>query len=574
MELEGRTVLILGGWGLVGAAIARAILPESPAALTVHSLRRAEAEEAVEALGRQFPELAERVTPAWGNIFVRNVLTDQDRSELLARRETRRMIVDDTMQELTDQIVQDSYLHRLLVEHRPEIVVDCINTATAFAYQDVFYSVRRVQKVVAQVDAGEAGATALRDVIEDHLTTLSLPQLIRHVQIVREALRAAGTGVYLKVGTTGSGGMGLNIPYTHSEERPSRVLLSKSSIAGAHSMLLYLLARTPGAPVVKEIKPSAAIAWKRIGVGPVEQRGRPIELYDCAPSGALDVAEALSEDAGGWRPLRGPDGGQRILESVYIDTGENGVFSCEEFETVTALGQMEFVTPEDIAADALIEIRGGTSGRELVAAMDGGTLGPTYRAGVLRHRAIETMRRLEAQHGHDSIAFEMLGPPRLSKLLFEAYLLKRTVGTLSALAGGDPDSMSAACARQVVEDPELRARILSVGVPIRLPDGRLLRGPEMKIPPYKEEAREDLGPAAVERWADAGWVDLRPGNLERWRDRARAILRELEDLPAGDTSSNRFEERAYWSPESDLPVGRVAAWILGVEERGARGKSV
>ncbi|HUP02010.1 MAG TPA: short-chain dehydrogenase [Gemmatimonadota bacterium] len=574
MELKDRTVLILGGWGLVGSAIARAVLPESPAALIVHSLRREEADEAVAALTQQFPALAGRIAPAWGNIFVRSELKDHDRSELLARRETRRMIVDDTMQDLTDDIVRESYLYRLLVEHCPEVVVDCINTATAFAYQDVFYSVRRVRKVVAQVDAGEAGAAALRDVIEDHLTTLSLPQLIRHVQIVREALRAAGARIYLKVGTTGSGGMGLNIPYTHSEERPSRVLLSKSSIAGAHSMLLYLLARTPGAPVVKEIKPSAAIAWKEIGAGPIERRGRPIELYDCSPDRALGVADSLSDDAGGWHPLRDPDGKPRVLESVYIDTGENGVFSCEEFETVTALGQMEFVTPEEIAADALIEIRGGTTGREVIAALDGGTLGPTYRAGVLRHRAIETMRRMEADHEHDSVAFEMLGPPRLSKLLFEAYLLKRTAGSLSAVAEGDPGSMSAACARLVVEDPEIRARILSVGIPIRLPDGRLLRGPEMKTPPYKEEAREELAPAAVERWADAGWVDLRTPNLGRWRDRARAILDEMQALPAGDTSSARFQDRAYWAAESDLPVGRVAAWILGVEEKGARGKAV
>ena len=52
--------------------------------------------------------------------------------------------------------------------------------------------------------------------------------------------------MYLKVGTTGTGGMGLNIPFTHSEDKPSRVLLAKSAMAGAHSMLLFLLGRTAG----------------------------------------------------------------------------------------------------------------------------------------------------------------------------------------------------------------------------------------------------------------------------------------------------------------------------------------
>ena len=77
--------------------------------------------------------------------------------------------------------------------------------------------------------------------------------------------------------------MGLNVPYTHSEERPSRVLLAKSAIAGAHSMLLTLMARTPGAPAVTEIKPAAAIAWKRIGYGPIVRRRETLRRVEARP---------------------------------------------------------------------------------------------------------------------------------------------------------------------------------------------------------------------------------------------------------------------------------------------------
>lgn len=556
----------------MGSAIARVLIGEGPARLIVHSLRHEEAEEAV----REWTGSAGRpdIVPAWGNVFVRSDLKELEPLQLESDRAHRRTLIEDTMSELSQPIVERAFLYQLIVEHRPDVIVDCINTATAFAYQDAFYSARRVQKVVAEVDRGAAGANELQDVIEDHLTTLSLPQLIRHVQILREALRAGGTSVYMKVGTTGSGGMGLNIPYTHSEERPSRVLLTKSSIAGAHSMLLYLLARTPDAPIVKEVKPSAAIAWKRIGVGPVLRRGRTIPLYDCPPENAREVAGALAANGGsGWAPVKDEEGRARVLESVYIDTGENGVFSCEEFETVTALGQMEFVTPEEIAADVVREIKGGTTGREIIGALDGATLGPSYRAGVMRHRAIEEMRRLEAEHDVDSVAFEMLGPPRLSKLLYEGYLLRTTMGSLQAVAEGDPAAMSAACSAIVMDDADLRSRILSIGLPIRLPGGRLLRGPEMKIPPYKEEAREEMDEEAVERWAEAGWVDLEIGNLARWRERARRIVSQVEALKE-DSSSAVFEDRAYWRLGDPLQVGRVAAWILGVEEAGSRGKAV
>lgn len=565
-------MLLLGGWGLVGSAIVRALVAEEPARVILHSLRREEAEEAVGNHARSFPEGVELV-PVWGNVFVRWELRDFDRSRLQGDRAQRRALIEDTMAELTQEVLERATLWRLLAEHRPHVVIDCINTATAFAYQDVFYSVRRVQKVLAQVERGEAGAGDLQNVIEDHLTTLALPQLIRHVQILREALRAGATAAYLKVGTTGSGGMGLNIPYTHSEERPSRVLLTKSSVAGAHSLLLYLLARTPDAPVVKELKPSAAVAWKRIGAGPVLRAGRPIPLFDCPPENARTISEALADDASGWVPLANPEGDPRVLESVFIDTGENGVFSCEEFETVTALGQMEYVTPEEIAAEVVRELRGGSGGREIVSALDGATLGPSYRAGVMRHRALREMRRLEAAHDTDSIAFEMLGPPRLSKLLYEAYLLRVTTGSLQAVAEADPGRMSAACSARVLEDAGLRARILSIGLPIRLPDGRLLRGPEMKIPLYKEEAREALGRESVERWAEAGWVDLQVDNLERWRQRARRIVTEVVSQPE-DTSSAILEDRSYWRIEEPIQVGRVAAWILGVEEAGSRGKAV
>jgi NAD(P)-dependent dehydrogenase (short-subunit alcohol dehydrogenase family) len=572
LNLQDRTILILGGWGLVGSAIARALVTRGPRAIIIHSLHREEAEEAVAALADRFPGAVDFL-PAWGNIFVRAELKDRSRTELLRERATRGAIVADIMEELSERIVQSAFLYRLLVEHHPDVVVDCINTATAFAYQDVFYSVRRVLKTVADVDTGEARADALRDVIENHLMNLPLPQLIRHIQIVREALRDAGTRIYLKVGTTGTGGMGLNIPYTHSEERPSRVLLSKSSSAGAHSMLLYLLARTPDAPIVKEIKPSAAIAWKQIGVGTIRRQGRGIPLYDCPPEHAMTVADAMEDDAAGWNALQGSTGEQRQLEAVFIDTGENGVFASEEFETVSALGQMQFVTPEEIADMVRIELEGGTTGREVVSALDGATLGPTYRAGVMRHRALEEMRRLESESGLPSVAFEMLGPPRLSKLLYEAHILRRVCGALRDLSTADPVATSAACTRLVMEDPELRARILSIGIPILLPDGNLLRGPEIKIPPYKDEARESMGADAIERWADAGWVDLRPANFRRWRERASAILETLERHPEDDTSSALFEDRRYWCADEDIPPGRVAAWILGVEDGGSREKA-
>src|SRR4029453_8977143 len=164
--------------------------------------------------------------------------------------------------------------------------------------------------------------TDLRESLETLLVTDYVPQLIRHVQVLYQSMVKAGTGAYVKIGTSGTGGMGLNIPYTHSEEKPSRVLLSKTALAGAHTLLLFLMARTPDGPITKEIKPAAAIAWKRIGYGEIRRAGRPVPLYDVTEAETLKPGDRFRPQD----PSRGRATG-RNLESVFIDTGENGIFS-------------------------------------------------------------------------------------------------------------------------------------------------------------------------------------------------------------------------------------------------------
>src|SRR5207244_11136596 len=163
-----------------------------------------------------------------------------------------------------------------------------------------------------------------------HVRLLTMPQLIRHVQILVESLKRAATKAYVKIGTSGTGGMGFNIPYTHSEERPSRLLLTKSAVAGAQSLLLFLLGRTPGAPATVEIKPTATIGWREIGFGPIRRKGKPIALVDCPTPVALD--QALTAAAHPWRAL-----GQ-TLDGAYLDVGARGRFSRDDCDTGSALG--------------------------------------------------------------------------------------------------------------------------------------------------------------------------------------------------------------------------------------------
>ncbi|MEX0907202.1 MAG: short-chain dehydrogenase [Gemmatimonadota bacterium] len=546
MDIGGRDVLILGGSGLVGMAVARELLPHVPASLTLCGLTRAEAEEAVAELAADpVHGGATRLIAAWGDLFVPDALRERTRAEVLGDPVARGLLLDDLYGELTDAVVERSALGSLLLAGRPHIVVDCVNTATAFAYQNIFDSAARLR-------SASADGVVSPDMVDGHLATLYMPQLIRHVQIALEAMKRVGTGFYLKVGTAGTGGMGLNIPFTHSEERPSRMLLAKSGVAGAHTLLLYLMARTPGAPAVKEIKPTAAISWKKIGFGDITRRGHTVHRVDATAPVPLDRA---------FDPVAVPAEPGPPLTGVYLDAGENGLFSLAEFETLTALGLMEYITPEEIATDVVREIRGYPTGRDVVGALDAATAGPSYRAGVLREVALDRMAALEREHGVDAVAYEMLGPPRLSKLLFECAILGRLHGALSDVAALDAEQTAAAALRLVESDADLRSRILSIGLAILLPDGTaLLRGPELRVQPDPDEVPDHA------KLAEAGWVDLRAANWRKWSQRAAQML---SGLGAGPDQGSRTDPEPA-DRGLQIRPGRMAAWVFRHEDRGER----
>ena len=589
-DIQGKTVLVMGGWGLVGRAICRQILRYNPDRLIVCSMQKWEAEDACERLEIYKKTLQEdeslkittRFVPVWGDIFSRNehlefTLEDKNTVEYLES------VIADTFDDLSKIDLTKSFLYKMLLDYCPHIVIDAVNTATAVAYRDVYKSVIEMRKAMAEttealqsgdVDALKNAAASMVDTSRTHLNSIYLPRLIRHVQLLYKGMQAVKTQVYIKIGTTGTGGMGLNIPYTHSEEKPSQVLLSKSAVGGAHSLLLYLMSKTPEMATTMEFKPAAAIAWKRIDKGEIRKRGVPIKLCDNKPENAFPIENKLALNLTDDRIECSDD----TMNAVYIDTGENGLFSAGEFAAITTTGQMEYITPEEIAGAVIEEIKGGNSGYDILNSLSNTVMRSTYRAGFMREHAVQKLRELEIENDADSVAFEILGPPRLSKLLYEAYLIKRIYRTPEAVAAVDATRMSEDFQRLVTVDSELRRRIISIGIPILLPDGtRLLRGSRIAIPPYRGENLENVTPEQLNGWADDGWIDLRASNMTRWKERMALMQRLIQRydwaLDGADTSST-YNRKDFLVKDRDgnlsLNIGEVVGWIFNVEEAGAR----
>ncbi|PIE90349.1 MAG: short-chain dehydrogenase [Acidobacteria bacterium] len=541
MEIKGKKILVLGGYGLVGMAVCRELMQRKPEKIIVHSLHQSESEEARDKLKAEYEGTV--FTAASGDIF--GQMGEQSLLEKLKGQ----------LGSLTDDMLQTFSLYKLLQDEKPDILIDCINTSTAIAYRNIY---KTADTVLGQLSS----ETLSDDAVESLLDSIYIPRLIRHIQILYRGMKDCGTKFYVKVGTTGTGGMGLNIPYTHSEEKPSRVLLSKSALGGAHSLLLFLMARTPDAPITKELKPAAAIGWKKIAYGEIKKKGQPIQIETSRP---VEVGSTFST-----HDPNAAERTQEVLKNVFIDTGENGIFSLEEFSALTTGEQMEFVTPEEIAKYLVFEIEGGNTGMDVVNALDNATIGPSYRAGLMRHWALEQMVELEQKHDTFSVAYEMLGPPRLSKLLFEAHLLRIAFGDMVTVRKQKAEHISEVLTRLIMEKEELANQMISVGFPILLPDGKMIRGTKVIIP--SEADNVEVTEEKKEQWIYDGWVDLRVENCQAWIDRFIKIHNDLKNHIQGDTSSRYLRNERFWHHEDQILPGKVVGWIFAKEEKGARMK--
>lgn len=578
--MPDKSFLILGGGGMIGFQVARRICEGlDPETVIIASLFQQEVREAINVLKKEFPDV--NLIGFWGDIFVRAEFNSEDRQQRLRRSDLlqdpfrRAQLFDDLFGE-PDGAYERSQLVQMILEYRPDVIVDAINTATAISYQDIYTAsaITRRDLDAFLGDGGEA-KDAMVQAVETLLISQYVPQLIRHVILINRAMREAGTRLYLKVGTTGTGGMGLNIPYTHGEDKPSAKLMSKTAVAFAHTGLLFLMARTVGGPIVKELKPAALVGWVDTTFRAIKRRGKTAYQF-----------ESQRETLSGSLKLRKPEGEFRQLDKlklVVADTGENGVFAKGEFETITMLRQMELITPEEIARAVELEIKGINTGKDVIPALDSAVMGPTYRGGYLRRQAIDELNRLEEETGIPSVALGELGPPEISKLLWEAYLLKQVYGTVSAVLEKSPEELaegrgrsgryrtagdlSAALDAYLESQAIVRNTITSTGLAVLLPDGiTLLRGPFLRIPEVAGRVEVPIAAGDIDRWACKGWVDLRPVNMAVWLERFESMRRAWQRL--GGKGSAAVDREAYLF--NKIFIGEVVGWVFNNEMGGYR----
>jgi hypothetical protein len=553
--------LILGGAGLVGKQIAYRIAHDlKPEKVVIASLWQQEVDEALSELREIFAGAPIEWVGEWGNIFVREELSAQNRTAMLSDPDRRDMLYVDLFGSIETAHSASLMVH-MIHKHRPNVIVDSINTATAISYQDIDTASAIAHRSLIHMseNAQPEEWDQFRSDMEMLILSQSLPQLVRHVQMLHRAMREVGTRLYLKIGTTGTGGMGLNIPYTHSEDRPSARLMTKTAVAFAHTGLMFLMARTPNGPIVKEIKPGAMIGYKDVACRPISERGQRTMIYTSRVE-ALDSTLTLRESPDQYT-IRGE------LALPVADTGENGLFTRGEFEAITALRQMEFITPEEIAREAALEILGSNTGKDVIAAIDASVMNPTYRAGYLRTQVLAELKQLEEETNSHSVALGQLGPPELSKLLWEAELLRMVYATLSNVLKDEAAIVSRKLYALVQNNAEMTCSITSIGLPILVPDGKhLIRGPRIRIPEIPGENTVELTSESVDQWAAKGWLDLRSENMESWRSRFERMISSQSAFRGRGSSAITRDAYLF----DDIRIGEIVGWMFNNDQEGYR----
>jgi len=146
--------------------------------------------------------------------------------------------------------------------------------------------------------------------------------------------------------------------------------------------------------------------------------------------------------------------------------------------------------------------------------------------------------------------------------------LKLRYETLRAVLKHQPEELSEELSELIQSDEfdQMCQTIISLGLPILLPDGRqIIRGPRISIP-ERIEPDVRITEKDVDAWAQKGWVDLRPQNMALWQERFEKMERSRQDIRGRGSAAVTIEGYIY----DNIRIGEVVGWIFNNEQDGYR----
>jgi len=548
-NLSRKTILVLGA-GHIGEACIFKFIEHGAKKIILHTLTEKEAKDVfnkVEPHARGKTELLK----SWGDILLPYSLVKKTSQKIMSSQEDILCLLEFNFAPLSNELLERSFFYTLIKKHKPDIIVDTINTATVVGYAHDPYSLAR--KVLKNRIRNAQLLLLLSDPVAP---------LIRFTQSLKHIIDNIGIESYIKVSTTGLGGMGVNLAYTHgdlNEPGMSSGILGKVAAAGVMHQLFWSLSHTPGCNI-KVIVPATLVGWQYVGYGDFRSHGAT-NLYK---------TQIPPKQKFGKNKQIIPQRARTLNDTIkisYVDSGENNAYSLHEMMAITSLGQMEAVTREEVA-EAVLESIFGSTKYDILTVLDSATLTPSYTAAIQRGYIFERMKELEKKAEYPSIATHNLGPT-VSKHLFELYVLFQVAeNSIEKLLKSSPQKLAYLIKKYFEQDNEIIRYALSLGVPVIDSENNLYILDNAFVPEDKKELK-NASAKILEKFIASGWADFRKKTIAGWLNK----LRRLEKERARISSNVSIPLARNWQNLTGENLGEILGYVYSMEG-GSRKKEL
>lgn len=548
--MKGKTILILGA-GNVGEACAALLAKFQPSKIILHTLTEKEALQAKENVYKLGNNKDVTIETSFGNVIFTNEISSKISSG--TNDTVKKDVLEYIYSPFSEKIAAKSGLFNLLNRYKPDYIIDSINIATVVGCASDPY-------FLAQYFLNKE--TAGNELFENMLLSSTIPILTRFVQVLHKYLAENNHAVYIKVSTTGSGGMGMNIKYTHGDLKEagmSNAILGKVAAAGVFNQLLWTLANTPGINV-RLVIPATLIGWQEVGFGKFISNGTYCELNKKINKIKISELPTVFQTSS-----RDHETKREYLEIPFVESGENEAYSLAEMTAITAQGQMEAITREEVA-NAVLDCMYGSSRYDMISAMDLASLKSTYTGAVQRNNILNKVKSIQDEKCIPSIATNNLGPT-VTKHLYELYfVLEAGKFNLKNVVFLPMEELLAKINEVALQKTEIICQILSLGLPVLQEDNVLTIGDRISYP--KNQTFECIDEDKINYWAKLGWVDLREKQIQTWMDLLKKMYHELNN-PDGKMVDL---ERNLQSMNKTEVLGEVLAYLYSISGGNRRKK--
>lgn len=481
--LNEARVLILGA-GQIGLSIAHIAAQQGAQLIHLHALTKSDVECAKLDLQSQYGHL--QVGTSWGDLFHNIGAFSADGQTVEFGGEHI-----DLLSVMSAESIKQTRVYRVITSCKPTHIVDSTNSATT----------------LSDAKSLPPSLNSLPNQVIYHLSLASaLEALKRYICSLEHCLSVLNVTSFVKVSTTGLGGLGLRLPFTHgdlkTDEYLSPALWGKLYLSGVTHQLLWALNRSIHCRV-HVIVPGTCVGFEeqsKVLVTPlIEQQdcikanGTEIFLYDC-----------------------------RVSESDHVPvirSGENSLYALQELLLLTDHQQMGAITKEEVA-NSVIEALIGNPHFDIIIAMQNATMTSSFLGSRASEHFYRRLRREEIENKMPSIATGNLGP-NVACCLFELRALRLSLvdQKWSTFAISDPEQIAYNATQIVANNKDLLRAIFAAQL-IVVSDKRIFAPVNAKQMVADILSGEQLNPVS--------FVDLRVQRVKYWQTTINHFYKEFE----------------------------------------------